>query len=193
DAERVDLGGGVLVPAFADAHVHLAWLATALMGPDLSACTGPSAVLDAVAAWRGFGRGDGGRWIVGTGFDESTWRKSRLPRRDELDRIERQRPVLVQRVCGHVGVANSAALALVTPGAHTDVATGRLAEDDLYAMNDLVRPDSEELACVCPRVATLLHSHGITSVHDVSAPEMVRALDIARARGLGVRVTCSSP
>lgn len=191
---RFDLRGRCLVPAFCDAHVHLTWLATSLLGPDLSECDGVDAVLDRVRAWRGPGRGAGGDWIVGHGFDESTWRDKRLPSRADLDRVERRRPVLVQRACGHVGVLNSAALATVGPGPHTDLDAGRLAEDDLYAVNDRLRPSEASLAEVWPQVAAMLHAHGVTAVHDVLPPEMWRALGRVRdTASLGVGVSASVP
>ena len=191
DVRLYDLRGHTLAPAFTDAHVHLAWLATALLGPDLSACDSPGAVLDAIAAWRGPGRGANDAWIVGTGFDESPWRDNRLPTRAELDRLHPQRPVLLQRACGHVGVANTAALAFASDGPHTDRDSGWLAEDDLYVLNDLVRPSVDTFVAAMPAVVTLLHRHGITAVHDVSDPTMVMAL--GRCPTLPIRVTCSIP
>lgn len=194
DAPVVDVAGRLIVPAFADAHIHWSWLATALLGPDLSDCRSRPDVLERIAAWRGPGRGAAGAWIVGTGFDESTWADSTLPTRDDLDRIEPHRPVLLQRVCGHVGILNRAALAHVPHGVHTDAVIGRMAEDDLYAVYDLVRPDAAGLAAVVPDVVRQLHSHGITTVHDVSAPEMLQAFALAAGqRTLDVRVTSSIP
>lgn len=191
---RYELKGRCLVPAFCDAHVHLTWLATSLLGPDLSTCDGVPSVLERLRAWRGPGRGPEGGWVVGHGFDESTWRQKRLPTREELDGVEPRRPVLLQRACGHVGILNSAALANVVPGPHTDLAAGRLAEDDLYAVNDRLRPSVESLQEVWPDVARMLHTHGITSVHDVLPPELWQALGRVRAeRGLGVRVSGSVP
>jgi predicted amidohydrolase YtcJ len=150
-----------------------------------------ASVLAAVAAWSGRGRGPDDAWIVGTGFDETAWADKRLPTRAELDRIHPHRPVLLQRVCGHVGVANTIALGFATDGPHTDRTSGRLAEDDLYVLNDVVRPTAGEFAAVLPDVVALLHRHGITAVHDVSSPEMVQAL--AQRSDPGVRATCSIP
>jgi hypothetical protein len=185
-----DLAGRVLIPAFCDAHVHLAWLATALASCDLGACPGIDAALAALAAWRGPGRGRDAAWIVGHGLDESGWPEHRLPTRDELDGAVPHRPVLLQRVCGHVGVLNAAGLARVRPGPHTDVVSGRIAEDDLYALNDALRPGAGELATVLPQVAAELHAAGITAVHDVTSPEM---LDALRDTAIDLRVSCALP
>jgi predicted amidohydrolase YtcJ len=162
---------------------------------DVGGCDGVEAVLEALRGFTGEGRGPGGEWIVGHGFDESTWSSPRLPTRAEIDAVQARRPVLLQRVCGHVGVANSAALRAVAPGPHTDLDSGRLAEDDLYAVNDRLRPRAAALAAVWPRVAATLQAHGITAVHDVTSPEMWQALvDRRREPGdLGVRVSASMP
>lgn len=191
EATAWDLQGGALVPAFCDAHLHLAWIATSFLGCDLSAAESVEEVLAALAAWQGPGRGARDEWLVGYGFDDSAWVVSRLPTRRELDTVAGTRPVLVQRVCGHVGVVNSAGLARLAPGPHTDAATGRLAEDDLYAANDLLRPTVDLLAAALPRVASTLHQHGITAVQDVSSPEMLAALQ--QAGELGVHVACAMP
>ena len=192
--ERFDLGGRTLVPGFTDAHVHLTWMATSFMGPDLSGSENVESVLAAVRAWQGEGRGEDGAWIAGDGFDESTWTDKRLPTRHEIDAVEKGRPVLIRRVCGHVGVLNSQALARVVPGPHTNADTGRIAETDLWALNDRLRPSPEQLVRVLPQVFALLHAHGITAVHDVISAEMLRALQMQRNRGLlPLRVSCSLP
>ncbi len=192
--ERIDLGGRALVPGFTDAHVHLTWIATSFMGPDLSGSKNVESVLAAVQAWQGEGRGEDDDWIAGDGFDESTWNDKRLPTRREIDAVETRRPVLVRRVCGHVGVLNSQALARLPHGAHTNSDTGRIAETDLWTLNDRLRPSPERLARVLPRVFGLLHGHGITAVHDVISAEMLRALQMQRDRGLlPLRVSCSLP
>ena len=194
DAARVHLEGRTLIPSFCDAHLHLSWLATSLSGPDLSTCAHRDELVHAIASWQKPGRGPDGSWIVGHGFDESTWADKRLPTRAELDLVQPGRPVVAMRACGHVGILNSAGLRGVPPGAHTDLATGRLAEDDLYAINDRLRPTPRDLAAALPRIAAHLHAHGITAVHDVASPEMLAALQQVRsANELAFRVTCSIP
>ena len=191
---RFALRGRTLTPGFCDAHVHLTWLATTHLGPDVSEAGSLDELLAIVRGWRGPGRGPGVQWIVAAGFDESIWTEKRLPEKSDLDRIESRRPVLVKRVCGHVGVVNTAGLALLPPGPHTEAATGRIAESDLGALNDRLRPDPEALAQVVPQVVQTLHAHGVTAVHDVISPEMLRALQIQRDRaGLGLRISCALP
>ncbi len=193
-AEVFDLRGRSLIPGFCDAHVHLTWVGLSFLGPDVSKCASADEVASVIAAWQGEGRGPDNAWIVGDGFDETTWSRRHLPTRAELDAADSRRPVLVKRVCGHVGVVNSRALETLPPGAHTDRDTGRIAESDLWALNDRLRPGPRALAAVTPRVMQLLHTHGITAVHDVISTEMLRALQDVHAQGaLDLRVSCSLP
>ncbi len=191
---RFDLRGRTLVPAFTDAHVHLTWMATALLGPDLLQAASAADVLEAVQTWEGEGRGDVGAWIVGDGIDESLWQEKSLPTRDALDAVESARPVLVRRVCGHVGVVNSRALERLPSGPHTDRPSGRIAEGDLWALNERLRPGPERLAIILPQVVAALHAEGIAAAHDVTSAEMLRALQMLRERdALRLRVSCSLP
>jgi predicted amidohydrolase YtcJ len=190
----IDLQGRTLTPGFCDAHTHLTWIALGLMGPDLAQTTGVDDVLAAMRAWTGPGRGPERAWVVGDGFDETTWKDRRLPTRQELDSLGNDRPRLIKRVCGHVGVGNSLALDAVPDGPHTDRASGRIAEDDLWALNDRLRPDRQALHDVWPRVQEVLHAHGVTSVHDVGSLQLMQALEQVESRGdLDVRVSYSIP
>ncbi len=50
--------------------------------------------------------------LVGNRLDDESLTERRLPTRHDLDRMVADRPVLLYRYCGHIAVANSAALAL---------------------------------------------------------------------------------
>ncbi|MGH8928562.1 MAG: amidohydrolase family protein, partial [Acidimicrobiia bacterium] len=50
--------------------------------------------------------------VIGTRLNEESMAEQRLPTRADLDRAVPTRPVLLYRYCGHVAVANSAALHL---------------------------------------------------------------------------------
>ena len=108
--ETIDLHGRTVIPGLTDAHIHLFAIAQArLQIPVLprDAADIP-AVLDLLAA-----RAKTiapGKWVYAAGLDENGLAERRLPTRDELDAVLPDHPVLVRRFCGHVAVANSAAL-----------------------------------------------------------------------------------
>jgi len=194
DTNSIDLQGRRVVPGFCDAHVHLTWIALSLMGPALSHTTTVAELLAEVDAWDGPGRGPEQSWLVGDGFDETTWTNQQLPTRQELDTLRWDGPVLVKRVCGHVAVGNSIALQQLPEGSYTNKQTGRIAESDLWALNDRLRPDAAAFYDIWPRVRTCLHEHGITAVHDVASLQMVHALErLEQESQLGVRISYSVP
>ena len=51
-----------------------------------------------------------GEWILGGDWDHERWPGSPLPRREWIDSVTPHNPVFVNRLDGHMGVANSAAL-----------------------------------------------------------------------------------
>ena len=190
----LDLQGRTVTAGFYDAHVHLTWIALSMMGPDLANTADVGELQETVGAWKGPGRGPERAWVVGDGFDESTWDSRQLPTRHDLDALGGTRPILVKRVCGHVSVGNSIALDELPDGEHTNRQTGRVAENDLWALNDRLRPDAAAFYDIWPRVQERLHANGITSVHDVASLQMIEALKRRHSEGaLQVRVTFSVP
>ncbi|TKX83079.1 amidohydrolase, partial [Halorubrum sp. SS5] len=105
----------VLLPGFVDAHTHLTTVGRYLVHADLSAADSPGAAVDLLAeraaevereesddeaadesgvASDGGGTGE---WVLGYGYDESTWDESRYLTRADLDRVSTERPVAAFR------------------------------------------------------------------------------------------------
>jgi hypothetical protein len=105
---RVDLGGGIVVPGFNDAHVHV-WkigqLQTALL--DLRGTASLDALYAAVTR-RAAGIPRGG-WVLGRGWNEAALGGS-TPTRAGLDKAAPDHPVVLTRTCAHIHAASSAAL-----------------------------------------------------------------------------------
>lgn len=126
----VDLDGATVLPGLTDAHIHLFAIAAARLQLTLTPAQTRSvdAVLAAVAARAK--TAPRGQWIGGAGLDENGLAEARLPTRAELDAAAPDHPVLLRRFCGHVAVANSAALRAF--GIHDQVADpegGRFGRD----------------------------------------------------------------
>ncbi len=105
--ELVDYGGYTVLPGFHDPHLHLGSLAAWDKVIDLGSASSIDELLGIVRDV--LGRGGSG-WIVGRGWDHMRFRERRLPTLRDLERLGTDRPVLLVRVCGHVAVANRAAL-----------------------------------------------------------------------------------
>lgn len=110
DTRIVDLGGRTAIPGLFDSHLHLYMTAMEAPRVPLIDCRSIADVQAAIAERAASTpRGD---WIIARmGWHESLLRENRMPTRDELDAAAPDHPVFVPRG-GHVGSANSAALAL---------------------------------------------------------------------------------
>ncbi|MCQ4161153.1 amidohydrolase [Roseomonas sp. GC11] len=109
---RVDLDGRVAIPAFNEAHMHLLPYGLGLAQVNLRAeevRTLDEVLSRLAAAARGTPKGG---WILGRGYDHGELDIGRHPLAEELDRAVPDHPVLITRTCGHVAVANTAAMKL---------------------------------------------------------------------------------
>jgi predicted amidohydrolase YtcJ len=102
-----ELGGRVVLPGFIDPHLH--WLLSVVdaTGVDARGCRNLAEIRDRLV-WIRDHVADGP--ILGGGWDESVLDEHRYPTRDDLDQVERRRPVALSRICHHAAVVNSAAL-----------------------------------------------------------------------------------
>jgi len=51
-----------------------------------------------------------GHWLTGGGWDHTLWAQKRPPTRQELDQVTGGRPAFLERIDGHIAIANTAAL-----------------------------------------------------------------------------------
>jgi hypothetical protein len=131
DARIIDAHGAFVAPGFIDAHVHFLSGGFTLSSVQLRDARTPAefiARIKAYAATVPKGRG-GGTWIMGGDWDHTLW-GGELPRRDWIDSVTPDHPVWVQRLDGHMGLANSAALrAAGITRATADVDGGTIVRD----------------------------------------------------------------
>ena len=172
---------GVLIfPGFNDAHVHLGEAGRTKLNVDLRGVESLSAMLARIESYAK--AAPAGHWLTGGGWDHTLWAEKTLPTRQELDKVTEGHPAFLQRIDGHIAVANTAALKAagitgktVPPqGAAIDLdadgePTGILREgaQDLVARvipppNHDERMRGDELA-----IADAL-AHGVTSAQDFS-------------------------
>lgn len=125
---RIDLAGRCAIPAFNEAHMHLLAFGLGLAEVNLRAeavttLAGMQARLAAAAAER-----RPGEWVLGRGYDHAALDINRHPTRAELDAAVPDNPVFITRTCGHMGVANSAALRAAGIGHNTPTPEGGVIE-----------------------------------------------------------------
>jgi hypothetical protein len=108
----IDLAGRSATPGLNDAHAHPMSVGFALLDLDLSPERN-AAIADLQALVREAVAGEpAGTWILGRGYDDARLAEGRHPTRADLDTIAPEHPVVLIRMCHHIGVANSVALRL---------------------------------------------------------------------------------
>jgi len=105
---RYDGEGRTLIPGLIDAHGHVMELGFSRLNLDLS---GTRSLDEAKARIEAFAQANPGRpWILGFGWNQEMWGLGRFPTADDLAGLAGGRPIWLERVDGHAGVANAAAL-----------------------------------------------------------------------------------
>ncbi|MDH2132599.1 amidohydrolase [Sphingobium yanoikuyae] len=119
---KLDAGGKTLIPGLIDAHGHVMGLGLSLITLDLS---DTKSLAEAQAKIRAYAQENTGRkWIIGTGWNQETWGLGRFPTAAELDAAVGDIPVWLERIDGHAGWANSAAIRAAGVSAATKAPTG---------------------------------------------------------------------
>ena len=122
---HVDGQGRVMLPGMIDAHAHVMSLGLAALSLDLSDTTSLGQALDRIAKFTA--EHPDRPWITGRGWNQELWKLGRFPTAAELDAVTGGRPVWLERVDGHAGWANSAALkAAGVTAASKDLAGGKI-------------------------------------------------------------------
>jgi hypothetical protein len=105
---RTDGRGRTLLPGLIDAHGHVMGLGLQAMQLDLSDSRTLQEALERIRAYAAANPTP--RWIVGRGWNQERWGLGRFPTAAELDSVVPDRPVYLERIDGHAGWANSAAM-----------------------------------------------------------------------------------
>ena len=122
---QIDGQGRTMIPGLIDAHLHVMAIGFGALTLDLSETR---SLAEAQAKIRAYAAAHPDRaWIIGRGWNQELWGLGRFPTAAELDAAVASRPVWLERVDGHAGWANSAALAAAgVSGATRDPAGGRI-------------------------------------------------------------------
>jgi predicted amidohydrolase YtcJ len=178
----IDLGGHFVMPGFNDAHLHLADAGLQKLNVDLTGVKTLEEFRQRVLAKVETAKP--GEWILGGGWDETMWPVKTLPSRWDLDEVSGGHPMLLDRVDGHLAVANTRALQLANVTiASRDPEGGQIDRDANGQPTGILRDTAQQAArAVIPQptreerrqgieVALAdLAEHGITSAQDYSPP-----------------------
>jgi predicted amidohydrolase YtcJ len=124
-AFKLDGGGKTLIPGLIDAHGHVMGYGLSLITLDLSDTTSLAQAQEKIRAY--VAANPGRKWIIGTGWNQEQCGLGRFPTAADLDAAVSDIPVWLERVDGHAGWANSAAIrAAGITGATKAPAGGRI-------------------------------------------------------------------
>lgn len=175
---KLDGGGKTLIPGLIDAHGHVMGYGLSLITLDLS---DTRSLAEAQAKIRAYAQAnDGRKWIIGTGWNQEQWGLGRFPTAAELDAAVGDIPVWLERVDGHAGWANSAAIraAGITPatkapmGGRIEMAGGKPSGVFVDKAMDLIQkvtppPAPKDRDIALEKAQRALLAVGITGIADM--------------------------
>lgn len=125
-----------------DHHFHPLGYARLVNGLELFDAHDLANLLESVAAHASTREGP----VIGQRVNDENLAEQRLPTRSDIDDVVGDRPVLLYRYCGHIAMANSAALALAgVDQATLDPPGGRLDRDATGTPNGILRETAVHL------------------------------------------------
>lgn len=194
DAARTDAGDATVVPGMIDAHGHVMDLGLSLLRVDLVGTRSKAEVLARLRDYeKTLAPGD---WLLGGGWDQNDWPEQAFPTAADLDAAFPKRPVWLERIDGHAGWANSAALrklaasqagnAMLDSGgieggrviAGADGKPGGILVDEAMEPMRAVLPalDEQHAGEALDRALASLVRNGLTGVHDMGVSRQTLAL-----------------
>lgn len=202
DAER-----HLVLPGFNDSHVHFLNGGFQLASVDLRSSQTPQEFAERIRIFAA--KMKKGSWMTGGDWDHESWPGAPLPTRELIDGATPETPVFVNRLDGHMALANSLALKLAgvtretpdPPGglivrdARTGEPTGILKDAAMNYVYKVIPEQSFEEKLTAARAATAhAASLGVTSVQDMSAGDDVGVYQTLLQNGeLKTRIYAVSP
>ncbi len=178
----IDAKGQLALPGFNDAHVHFMSGGFQLSSVDLRDANTPQEFAERIRDFAA--KLPRGRWITGGDWDHERWPDAKLPAKELIDRYTPDTPVFVNRLDGHMALANSLALKLagvtretkdpdggvIVRDSKTGEPTGILKDAAQSFVWKVIPAASFEEKLAAARAATNhAASLGVTSVQDMSA------------------------
>ena len=179
--QGIDLKGLFVLPGFIDSHTHFLDGGFALSSIQLREAKSKEEFIKTVE-----GRTkeiDKGAWILNGDWDQQQFDPPEMPRKEWIDPVTPQNPVFVNRLDGHMALANSLALKIagitkdtISPSGgeilkdpKTGEPTGILKDEAMRLVSDKIQePSFEEKKKAAQAALGHASKMGVTSVHDMA-------------------------
>lgn len=201
----IDGSGRMVTPGFIDTHVHFITGGFRLASVQLRDARTPEEFIARIAA---FAESiEPGAWITGGDWDHEQWGGD-LPRRDWIDSVTANNPVWVNRLDGHMALANTAALEAAGVTRRTrDIAGGTIVrrrngdptgifKDNAMGLfnNAIPDPPASMKDRALDAAMDYVAAQGVTSVHNMGSFDNLAVFDRARTAGrLKTRIYAATP
>jgi predicted amidohydrolase YtcJ len=204
-AEIIDAQGRLVVPGFIDTHVHFVDGGFRLASVQLRDAKTRDEFVSRIKAFAATVAP--GTWITGGDWDHSLW-GGELPSRDWIDAATPNHPVWINRLDGHMSLANRVALKAagvtratkevaggeIVRGANSEP-TGVLKDNAMSLVDKVVPAPSAGMQDRALEAAMkYVNEQGVTSVHNMGTWSDLEAFSRARkANRLTTRIYASAP
>ncbi|MDG7010977.1 MAG: amidohydrolase [Nitrososphaerota archaeon] len=181
DAEVIEASGGSLHPGLIDSHCHpfdYGWLKRCV---DLRGTSNVTALRMRLTS--GVLRAAPGEWVVGMGWDQEAFPDKSMPSRGDIDDVAPSNPVVLSRICGHIGLLNGEAIRRLGLGRGSGPEyerdprgelTGIVKETALVDALRMVPKAPERLGSDLLTVDAEAAKLGLTGLHCIVSPEGYR-------------------
>jgi predicted amidohydrolase YtcJ len=195
DTKVINSGDGLVVPGLIDSHIHLIDGGLRLASVQLRNARSRDEFVKRIADYAK--TQPPGTWITGGDWDHSLW-GGELPSRDWIDAVTPNNPVWINRLDGHMALANTAAMKAAGVGdVVKDVDGGEIVRDDsgrptgvfkdnAMGMIDRAEPNRSTQQLLDATVAAMdyLAARGVTAVHHLGTFQHLNVFRLAQDRGL---------